>query len=67
MSKYRVRVINIEGIENWDYFSVYGDCPEAFTDRAEAEAWADELNNSGEWPEGNPGYEVIKLDDEVEG
>jgi hypothetical protein len=67
MSKYAVRVINTQGLEAADYTTVYGDCPEVFADYAEAEAWAERLNNSGNWPEGNPGYEVIELDDEVEG
>lgn len=63
MSKYVVRAINIEGIENMDYLSVYGDCPESFTDRKDAEAWADKLNESDDWPEGNPGYEVVEVTD----
>jgi len=61
--KYAVRVINTAGLEGADAVTVYGDCPETFTDRAEAEAWADRLNNSGNWPMGNPGYEVVELDE----
>ena len=63
MSKYRVRVIDFDSVAHMDYLSVYGDCPEVFTDRAEAEVWAEELNNSGEWPDGNPGYEVVEVED----
>lgn len=60
-TRYAVRVINTAGLEGADYVTVYGDCPEEFTDRAEAEAWADQLANSGNWPMGNPGYEVVEL------
>jgi len=62
-ARYAVRVINTDGLEGADYATVYGDCPEEFTDRAEAEAWADRLANSGNWPMGNPGYEVVELDE----
>jgi len=61
--KYAVRVINLTGLEGADYITVYGECPAEFTNRAEAEAWADRLNNSGNWPMGNPGYEVVELDE----
>jgi len=63
MNKYVVRVINLNGLEGADYVTVYGACPEEFTDRTEAEAWAARLNSSGNWPRGNPGYEVVELDE----
>jgi hypothetical protein len=56
---YQVKVIDLSGLEGASYDMVYGDCPERFEDRAEAQKWADELNTSGEWPNGNPGYEVV--------
>lgn len=57
---YAVKVINTQGLEAADYNTVYGACPESFEDRAEAQAWADKLSNSGSWPMGNPGYEVVE-------
>ena len=61
MSKFAVRVVNQAGLEAADYSTVYGGCPEEFTDRAEAEAWAEKLSTSGNWPMGNPGYEVVEV------
>lgn len=58
---YAVKVINIQGLEAADHNTVYGDCPENFKDRAEAQAWADKLSTSGNWPMGNPGYDVVEL------
>lgn len=58
---YAVRVINQQGLEAADYNTVYGECPEEFTDCAEAQTWADKLSGSGSWPLGNPGYEVVEL------
>lgn len=58
---YRVQVINDVGLESADYNTVYGDCPESFEDRDEAQRWADKLNNSGNWPMGNPGYAVVEV------
>lgn len=43
------------------YQDLYGNCPRWFTDRAEAQKWADDLSRTGEWPGGNPGYHVIEL------
>lgn len=62
-TRYSVRVINTDGLEGADYITVYGECPTEFTDRAEAEAWATKLNTTGNWPMGNPGYEVVELDE----
>lgn len=56
---YAVRVIGETGAQ--DYQSVYGDCPESFAAYGEAQAWADKLSASGNWPQGNPGYEVVEL------
>ena len=61
MSKFAVQVINQAGLEAADYRTVYGDCPEQFSDRSEAQGWADKLSASGNWPQGNPGYEVIEI------
>lgn len=58
---YAVKVINTAGLEGADYSTVYGTCPESFSDRAEAQKWADKLSQSGSWPQGNPGYEVVDL------
>lgn len=59
VAKFAVRPIADTGAQ--DYQSLYGDCPESFTDRAEAQKWATELSTSGEWPQGNPGYHVVEL------
>lgn len=61
MDKFAVRVVNEAGLEAADYSTVYGACPEDFEDRAEAQGWADKLNTSGNWPMGNPGYQVVEL------
>lgn len=57
---YAVRVIQTEGLEAADYSTVYGACPEEFSDRSKAQEWADRLSASGNWPQGNPGYEVVE-------
>jgi len=59
---YAVRVINQVGLEAANYGTVYGACPEAMHDKGVAEDWAKVLNNSGNWPKGNPGYEVVELE-----
>jgi hypothetical protein len=58
---YAVRVVNQQGLEAADYSTVYGECPEQFADRVEAQKWADKLSVSGDWPKGNPGYAVVEL------
>lgn len=59
--KYRVQVQDDTGLEAADYTTVYGDCPDQFDDIEEAKAWAEKLANSGNWPMGNPGYEVVEV------
>lgn len=58
---YAVKVISTQGLEAADYNTVYGDCPESFESRTEAQSWADKLSTGGNWPMGNPGYEVVEL------
>jgi hypothetical protein len=61
MKMYAVRVINTQGLESADYNTVYGECPKSFEDPSVAQGWADKLSTSGNWPMGNPGYEVVEL------
>ncbi len=58
---YAVRVTDLTGLEGADYQTVYGDCPREFEALADAQVWAEQLNTTGNWPMGNPGYEVVEL------
>lgn len=43
------------------YQDVYGDCPESFERREDAEQWAEKLSTSGNWPGGQVTYSVEQI------